>query len=276
MGAYSEQIVSVDGIDTWVRRKPGEGVPILFWHGNPTDADDWLPFFERATAPCIAADMPGFGRSARPHPRDFAYTMDSYARWGASLVRELGLDVYDSVVHDWGSIGLLAAIDDPARLRRLVIFNCVPFGVGYRWHPVARIWRARGLGDLTSARAAPRLAEEIALRPARPGWQPMPADFTERYRRNLRRRETRDAVVRLYRSADPAKLDEAGEGLASISAPALLLWAADDPYIPARYGPRLARRFTSAELVQIENAGHWPWLDRPGLVDSALDFAETE
>ena len=33
-------------------------------------------------------------------------------------------------------------------VERLVVMNAVPFLPGYRWHPMARIWRAPLLGEL--------------------------------------------------------------------------------------------------------------------------------
>lgn len=159
-------------------------------------------------------------------------------------------------------------------VERLVAFNIVPFGVDYEWHPIARwLWRPRGVGEALNAASGKRL-QGLVMRQARPGFKAMPSEFLERVGRNFARASMRAAVLALYRSADPAALEAAGEGLPRLEAPALLLWAQRDPYIGALFGRRLAEILPRAELVEIEGAGHWSWLDRPDLIETALAFLE--
>jgi pimeloyl-ACP methyl ester carboxylesterase len=219
--------------------------------------------------------MPGFGRSARPHPSEFDYSMDSYAAWAAGLLEALGIGRYSLLVHDWGGTGLLAALRDPARVERMVAFNVVPFGVGYRWHWIARhFWRRRILGEVFNAGARVRPLADLVLRQARPGFKKMPDSFLEQFASNWRDPGIRRAMLALYRSADPERLELAGRNLEQLRAPTLLLWAQRDPYIPSVYGRRLAERLPHAELIEIADAGHWPWFDRPELIDRAVDFLD--
>ena len=56
--------------------------------------------------------------------------------------RRSEIDEYSLVVHDWGVVGLIAALRRPQQVRRLVVINAVPLLPGYRWHWVARcVWR---------------------------------------------------------------------------------------------------------------------------------------
>jgi pimeloyl-ACP methyl ester carboxylesterase len=57
--------------------------------------------------------------------------------------------------------------------------------------------------------------------------------------------------------------------------PALVAWGSRDPYIPARFAGEYARALPDAELLELPDAGHWPWLDRPDLVDRLVDFLAT-
>ncbi len=66
----------VDGVSTFFRRVPGEGPPVVFVHGNPTHSEDWQPFLERIPGPALAFDLPGWGRSARPSPAEFDYSVN--------------------------------------------------------------------------------------------------------------------------------------------------------------------------------------------------------
>ena len=84
---------------------------------------------------------------------------------------------------------------------------------------------------------------------------------------------TQRAILRLYRSAPSEVLARAGERLGEIRCPALVVWGEEDPYIPTSF----ARDYTDAlggptELDIVRGAGHWPWVDRPELVDRVAGF----
>jgi len=83
---------------------------------------------------------------------------------------------------------------------------------------------------------------------------------------------TQRAILRLYRSSPPEVLQDAGRRLASLQMPALVVWGAKDPYIPASFGRAQARALGQAELVELPDAGHWPWLDRPDVIGLVTDF----
>ncbi len=264
-------MLDVGGSPTFLRERPGEGTPVVFWHGNPTDSSDWIPFMERLARPSIAPDLPAFGRSGIQE--GFGFTLDEYGAWAQALLAELGIHRYSLVIHDWGAIGLLPALRRPERVESMVAFNPVPFGVGYRWHWLAHwFWRRRPAGEIMNTLARGPGAAGLVMRQARPGFRAMPPDYLERVESNWSRPEMRDAVLGLYRSADPERLDAAGSGLEALIAPTLLLWAQGDPYIASEYGRRLAERLPEATLEEVRGAGHWPWLDRPELIDRALEF----
>jgi pimeloyl-ACP methyl ester carboxylesterase len=44
-----------------------------------------------------------------------------------------------------------------------------------------------------------------------------------------------------------------------------VLWGNADPYIPARFGAGYAATLGDATLEVVQDAGHWPWIDRPEL-----------
>jgi len=84
---------------------------------------------------------------------------------------------------------------------------------------------------------------------------------------------TQRAILKLYRSAPPDVLERAGRDLHKITAPGLLLWPTEDPYIPASFGQAYADALGSeARLELVESAGHWTWLDRPELVGTVAEF----
>ncbi len=56
--------------------------------------------------------------------------------------------------------------------------------------------------------------------------------------------------------------------------PSLVVWGARDPYISSRFGEQYAAELPDAQIDIVENAGHWPWLDRPDLIDRIATFLE--
>src|SRR5262249_11318338 len=78
---------------------------------------------------------------------------------------------------------------------------------------------------------------------------------------------TQRAILKLYRSAPEDVLAAAGAHLADVTAPALVVWGDRDPYIPPRFGDGFAAALGDATVEHLPDAGHWPWLERPDLVD---------
>ncbi len=266
--------VMVDGVSTFFRRVDGDGPPTLFVHGNPTHSEDWQPFLERIEGPALAFDLPGWGRSARPSPAEFDYSMDGLARFTNRFLQRMAVDQHSLVVHDWGALALIGAQDEPERIRRLVLLNAVTLLPGYRWHRTARVWRTRGLGELSN-RLWSRRALDLGLRESRGDWSRHDPAFIDMVWDHLDS-GTFDAILRLYRSAPPERLAAAGARLERITAPALVVWGMRDRYIPARFGAAYAARLPNSELVELTDAGHWPWIDAPDVVDRVIGFLATD
>jgi pimeloyl-ACP methyl ester carboxylesterase len=266
--------VMVDGISTFFRRVHGDGPPTLFVHGNPTHSEDWQPFLERIQGPALAFDLPGWGRSARPSPAEFDYSMDGLARFTGRFLQRMAVEDHSLVVHDWGALALIGAQEEPERVRRLVLLNAVALLPGYRWHRTARVWRTRGLGELSNRLWSRRLLD-LGLRESRGDWSRHDPAFIDMVWDQLDSR-TFDAILTLYRSAPPDRLATAGAHLERITAPALVVWGMRDRYIPARFGAAYAARLPNSELVEVANAGHWPWIDAPEVVDRVIRFLATD
>jgi pimeloyl-ACP methyl ester carboxylesterase len=253
----AEHTAEVAGLAVNVRR--AGDAPILYLHGVPTHSWDWMPFLERFGG--IAPDLPGFGRSAKP--ADFDYSIAGYDRFLESLVDELGLEHFTLVIHDWGAVGLALAQRFPELIDRILIFPIVPLVPGYRWHRVARAWRAPVLGELTmgfTTRWAFR--RDLPREVADAAWQHFDHG-------------TQRAILKLYRASPPDVLAAAGQGLADISAPALIVWSRDDPYLPAEFAQRHADALGGGATVELVDGGHWLWHERPELVERAGSFLST-
>jgi pimeloyl-ACP methyl ester carboxylesterase len=250
-----ERRAELGGIEVhW--RESSERQPILYLHGVPTASWDWQPFLERTGG--VAPDLPGFGQSGKPS--DFDYSIAGYDRFVEIFADAAGLDRFSLVVHDWGAVGLAFAQRFPDRIERLVMFSTVPFVPGYRWHRVARIWRTPLVGELAMGAST-----KWAFRRALP--DPLVDNIWSDFDHGTQR-----AILKLYRSAPERVLAEAGARLGELRAPALLLWSTRDPYIPAKFGQAHADVLGGPAELELVDAGHWPWLDRPELVERVARF----
>lgn len=259
MAHIEEHTATLDGQPVFWRSAPPAdgGVPILYVHGVPTNADLWTPFLERTGG--IAVDLPGFGRSGKRG--DLDYSVPGYARFIARFLDLVEVDEVRLVVQDWGACALGWAQDEPERVRRLVIIDAVPLLPGYRWHRVARAWRTRLVGELAMG-----FAVKPVLRRALP--RPLVGLVAAHLDQGTQR-----AILALYRWADPEALAAAGARLGAIEAPALVLWGARDPYIPPAFAAAYGRALGGeADVVVLPDAGHWPWLDRPDVIQETASF----
>lgn len=264
----TERSVEVDGAQIHVLEAPREsGEPILYLHGNPTASWLWTPFLERTGG--IAPDLPAFGRST-PSPA-FDATLEAYAQFVVAFADACMPQRFALVVHDIGAIaGLVAAQRIPERITRLVVMNHAPLLPGYRWHWGARLWRRPVVGELGMRFVFTRRGMRRVLF-SRKG-DPLPEDFLANVRAGLDAEEKR-AILALYRSMSEADLAEAGANLGRITAPALIVWATEDPYIPARFGADYAEALGGeTKLDTVEGAGHWMWLEEPRVVNRVAAF----
>ena len=84
------------------------------------------------------------------------------------------------------------------------------------------------------------------------------------------------AILRLHRGADPETLAAAGANLKELRAPALIAWGERDPYYPARLADDYAAALGGeADIVRLPDAGHWPWLEHPELIETVGEFLRT-
>ena len=239
--------------------------------GAPTWSFLWrkvLPPVRDAGFRCVAPDLAGFGRSGKP-----GYLRFTIAEYGEFLERFLDhveVERVQLVMHDWGSVGLAFAQRLPERVERLVIINAVPFLPGYRWHRIARIWRTIGVGELAMGMTNRfTLTRGSVEANATPG--PMPGAWVDSVLASFDE-GTQRAILRLYRSSAPEVLAAAGVGLADLDVPALVIWGLQDPYIAASFGRAYASALPHAELLELADAGHTPWLDRPDVIGRVVDF----
>lgn len=267
--AVNGQLV-VAGVRSPYREAGEQGAreAVVFVHGNPGPATDWSGLlgcvgeFARG----IAMDFPGFGTADRP--RHFDYSVNGYARHLDGALAELGVDHAHIVAHDFGGPWALAwAVQHPEKFASATLINTGVL-IGYRWHRLARIWRAPVLGEALTA-ATTRLPAKAVLRLQNPGLRGTALDSVARAVAQASNR----AVLRLYRATPADALAAPAQALAALDRPALVVWGESEAYLPLEQAELQRRAFPSARVVTLPDTGHWAMHERPGaLRDIVLPF----
>lgn len=268
MVALDDRRAKIAGFEVFWREAPpvNGGVPTLYVHGVPTSADQWTPFLEKTGG--VALDLPGFGRSEKP--MHFDGSLGAYNAFLQAFIAQQGWEKFNLVVEDWGGMALVTAQELHEKVERVVIINAVPLLPGYKWHRLARVWRTPFIGEVAMGLTTRSLARWLT-KEARPNRQPLPEATIDSIWEHFDQ-GTQRAILKLYRGAPPKQLEEAGERFAQLTAPALVIWGEQDPYIPTRFGALYAETLPNARLELLPDAGHWPWYDRPDVIDMTADF----
>ncbi|MFN6553649.1 alpha/beta fold hydrolase [Mycolicibacterium septicum] len=231
---------------------------VVFVHGNNAGARwDRLLTPVAGFARVIAPEMPGFG--AADKPAQWPYTVAAYAAHLDAILDQLGVERAHLVAHDFGGPWALAwAVDHLDSVASITLINA-PVVIN---HFAAKLWRTPVLAEALSRVGNPAVLRRVlAMRD--PG---LPPDALESIAEHMFARGTPDAVVKLYRSTGPNALAPYVDRLAEYGGDVLVVWGADDHYVPFAQTDEYRQIFRNCEVQPVPGTGHWPWLEQPDVV----------
>lgn len=258
MAALRDGQVTVAGLRSpFIEAGPeGAAEAVVYVHGNPGSRLDWADLVARTGefARAVAPDMPGFGAADKPHPRDFRYRARRLGAHLAAMLAQLGVRRAHFVGHDFGGAFSVGAVLANPKLAGSLSFINTGLLRGYRWHRWARIWRTPVVGELYML-----LTTEKRFKA---GFRRLPADFVDQMWRHFDPR-TKRAVLDLYRHTNFTDVPAVAQALRALDLPSVVIWGVHDPYVPFEYAERNKEALPRATVHRIEQAGHWPFIDRP-------------
>jgi haloalkane dehalogenase len=203
----------------------------------------------------LAPDLPGYGDSAPDPPG----TWERHAEAVERFYGETSLDRVVLVVHDTGGlIGLRWACDHPDAIAGLVISNTGFFPDG-EFAEISKMMRTpvqgEALVDSISRDGIATLLGEVSTA--------IDERAVDEYWKAFSSAVSRRGMLELYRSFELDELRPYQGKLASLSVPTLIIWGQQDDYLPTDYASRFAGEIPGAELVMLENTGHFLFEDEP-------------
>lgn len=243
---------------------------LLCVHGNPT----WSFYYRgviEAFAPThrvVAVDHLGCGRSDKPTKRQFSYRFADHRDNLVELIERLDLQRVTLIAHDWGgAIGVSSVLRVKERFERIALLNTgafvpsfIPLRIAACRIPFLGTLAVRGLNLFALAALSMAMSRQ---------------NLTAAVKRELispydswANRVAIDAFVKdiPMRASHPTyrELQELGDNLGTLSdLPSLLVWGMKDWC----FRPECLRRFQSewpnAEVVEIQDAGHYVIEDAP-------------
>jgi len=239
-------------------REQGEGPTALLVHGYPNSSflfRDLLPAVAQAGFRAVAPDLLGYGDSELEGKQG---TWGDHVEALTAFIDEHDLAPLVLIVHDWGGlIALRWACEHPDAVRGLVLMSTGFFADG-KWHGFAQAMRSGQVDEMFESMDRDGFAG--ILQQAEPNAAP---DALDEYWKGFSTPERRRAGLALYKSGNFEELAPYQGKLAELGVPTLILWGAKDDYAPVATAHRFAKEIPHAELVILDDAGHFVTEDEP-------------
>jgi pimeloyl-ACP methyl ester carboxylesterase len=233
-------------------------MPAVLLHGVPDTPKLWDGVRSHLSRDdVVTPQLPGFGV---PVPVGFGATKEEYVDWLIDEIESIGVPV-DVVGHDWGSILVQRVVSLRPELIRTWAAGDGAVDREYTWHDMAQMWQTPEVGEqVMAAMVGDAIVDALAGEIGRENAVAVAAHVDD---------TMKDSILKLYRSAINVN-EEWHDGVDAIKVPGLVIWAADDPYVPREIGERLAKR-TGARLAMFPDSGHWWPTTKPAEVAQELE-----
>jgi pimeloyl-ACP methyl ester carboxylesterase len=244
MANSQQRYLEIDGI-TVRYQAGGQGPQVLLLHGWGGSIESFTPVYSdlMRSYTVYAFDFPGFGASSLP-PTPWGSA--DYARLTLRMMDLLELVKPHMIAHSFGGqVAITLAATRPDRVGKLILVGSAGLRVGRR--PAVRL-----------KRSAARVGKWLA---AHAGW------IGEKLRNGIYRRvQSQD-----YANAGPLRAtlvkvvnEDVRELLPRIQSPTLLVWGEQDRDVPLTAARLMARAIPDTQMVVLEHAGHFSYLDQFG------------
>ncbi|QKQ72316.1 alpha/beta fold hydrolase [Nostoc sp. TCL240-02] len=260
--SITEHKINVDSLEWFYRESLPIGrtdlAPVLLLHGLVSQSYSWrniIPALANQGTRAIAPDWIGYGFSAKPEKRDFAYTPDAFITALEGFVKALELEHFSLVVQGFlGSVGLQYALRHPEQIANLAILN-TPISTAAKLP-----WKIKQMG-------LPLVGEVMTQ-------DPLLVDRTleggSRYRIGdkeldiyrkpfLKSSSSGRSLLSSIRNLQlDSAMTEIESGFKEWQQPILIQWGMIDPWLSVDVAQKFTDSAPNTELIKLNNVGHYP------------------
>ena len=249
-------------------RDEGAGDAIVLIHGTGASLHTWDAWAQELTKThrVIRLDLPAYGLTGKdPKKR---YTSKDYVDLIDAFLQELGVNQFHLAGNSLGGlVSWLYASYHPDKVQKLILID--PSGFPSKKSPmVIALAKTPGINMLiryiTPKAFIKKNLEEVYYNP-----DLISAQILDRYYELTLAPGNRTAFI------DRAKIEREDdtERLGLIPSPTLILWGADDAWIPLKNAYRFEEKIANSTVVVMKETGHLPMEEKPTeSLAIALDF----
>ncbi|XZF65251.1 MAG: alpha/beta fold hydrolase [Gloeotrichia echinulata DVL01] len=260
--SLTENKIKVDSLEWFYRESSPIGrtdlLPVVLLHGVVSQSYRWrniLPALGNQGTRAIAPDWIGYGFSATPEKRDFAYTPDAFITALSGFVKALELERFSLVVQGFlGSVGLQYALRHPEQIANIAILN-TPISTAAKLP-----WKIKQMGLPLAGEMMtqdPLLVDRTLEGGSRYRIEDKDLDV---YRRPfLKSSAPGRALLATIRNLQlDSATTEIESGFKQWQEPMLIQWGMIDPWLSVDIAENFANSVPNAELIKLNNVGHYP------------------
>jgi pimeloyl-ACP methyl ester carboxylesterase len=264
--------VDVDGVRTrYVTGGEGDET-ILFIHGFSSSLYSWRACLEPISKQyrVVALDLKGFGFSEKPESE---YTTGEYVDFVIHFMDALKLDTATLCGNSMGGgIAWRTALKYPERVERLILVDAGGYPSTRSGLPfIMKLGRLPGTDNLFSLFTTPgRIRSSLAS--AYYYDEQVTERTVDAYYYPMRTKGAMHAVLARMRNPRSDAV-EWHSRISELDLPTLIVWGAEDTWIPAEDALRFHKDITGSRLKIIRDCGHLPQEETPEVfIMAVLDF----
>ncbi len=216
---------------------------LLFLHGWRSNKESWATVIDGlkkadVQADIFALDLPGFGKSETPST---SYYVQNYCDVVAAFIQKMDLKNVTLIGHSFGGrVGIKLCATQPDLVSRLVLVD------------------SAGFVTKTTKGAALRLFAKLV----KPVFKPK---IMQGLRKKIYKKigsEDYVATPELQQTFLNVVREDLSEHMPRIEQQTLLIWGENDQDTPVAFAQKMNQLVPHSELVVIERAGHYSFLDQ--------------
>lgn len=254
--------IEVDGMQVHYRDE-GAGIPIVLIHGTASSLHTWNDWTQELIKDyrVIRMDLPAFGLTGANSNGD--YTISNYTQFLHQFLSKINIDTFYLVGNSLGgNIAWEYAAEYPKKIKKLVLVDAsgLPTNKAQPW--IFKMAKTPVVNSLFLY-LTPKAVIKDNMQQVYFDDSKITDQLITRYHEMALRAGNRQAFI--DRAKTDFKLGENAnlEKLKSIETETLLLWGANDEWIPLDNGKRMDALLQNSKLVVLENSGHVPMEENP-------------